>query len=210
MKKYNDLQNIAIPIIGDLKGNDIPSPEEYTYWKAREKRVFYIDYEIDEDYMLIELSKIIIQMNIDEKDVENPDPIYLYIHSYGGDLDQAYSFCDICISSRIPIVTINMGVAMSAGLLILLSGKRRYTFKHSSALVHQGFAGFQGTAEQIDEAQKAYKKQLAQMKDYILERTNIDEKTFNKHRTKDWYLTSTEQLDLGVVNKIISSFDEIL
>lgn len=204
-----DFMEFQLPLIGDIKESDIPSPEEYTYWNARKNRTFYIDYEIDDNYALVELSKVIIQMNYEERNVENPDPIYIWIHSYGGDLDQAYSFCDICMTSRIPIVTINMGVAMSAGLLILLSGSRRYTFKHSTALVHQGSAGFQGTADQIDEAQKNYKKQLAQMKEYILDRTNIDEKTFNKYKTKDWYLTSEEQLNLGVVDKIIKSFDEI-
>lgn len=28
-------------------------------------------------------------MNIEEKDNENPDPIRLFIHSYGGDIEQA-------------------------------------------------------------------------------------------------------------------------
>lgn len=204
-----ETETFAIPLIGNLKSSDIPTPEEYTYWKARENRTFYIDYELQEDYSLVELSKIIVQMNMEEKDVENPEPIYLWVYSYGGDLDQAFAFCDLCISSRIPIITINMGVAMSAGFLILLSGGRRYTFKHASALVHSGSAAFTGTAEQIEEAQKNYKKQLSQMKDYILERTKIDEKTFNKYKTKDWYLTSEEQLSYGVVDKIIDNFSDI-
>lgn len=204
------MEMIELPILGQAPDSPWPAPEEYTYWQARKNRVFYIDYEIDDAYQLIELSKVIIQMNVEEKDIENPDPIYIYVFSYGGDLEQSYAFCDLCISSRIPIVTINMGVAMSGGLLILLAGKRRYTFKHSTALIHQGGGGFQGTAEQIDEAQKNYKKQLAQMKDYILDRTKIDEKLFNKYKTKDWYLAADEQLDLGVVDKIVDCIDEII
>ena len=69
-----------------------------------------------------------------------------------------------------------MGVAMSAGFLIFLSGKKRYAFPHTSMLVHSGSAAFQGTAEQIEEAQRNYKKQIGQMKSYILANTNIDEK----------------------------------
>lgn len=38
-------------------------------------------------------------------------------------------------------------------------------------LVHSGSAAFQGTAEQIEEAQKNYKKQIEQMKSYILDNT---------------------------------------
>ena len=194
-----------------IKEQTWPCPEEVTYWEARQNRTFYIDYEIDDDYNLIELSKVIIQMNMTEKDIDKKDlkPIYLWVFSYGGDLDQAYSFIDLCMSSRIPVITINMGVAMSAGLLILLAGHKKYGFKHSQALVHSGSAGFSGTAEQIEEAQKNYKKQLEQMKQYIISRTKISESLFDQNRTKDWYLSDEEQVQYGVVDKIVENFEDL-
>ena len=204
---------ILLPsILENAKSENYISPEEFTYWKARENRTFYVDYEIDEGYSLIELGKIIIQMNMEEKDIpkEELKPIYLYVHSYGGDLEQSFFFCDLVMSSRIPIVTVAMGVAMSAGFLIFCAGHKRYAFKHSQLLVHSGSAGFQGTAEQIEEAQKNYKKQLNEMKTYILSRTNIDEKVFNKNKAKDWYLTSEELVKYNVVDKLVDNFDDIL
>lgn len=204
------MELFEIPLIGDTKENQLPSPEEYTYWKDRKNRTFYIDYEIDEDYSLVELAKIIIQMNIEEKDVETPEPIRLFIHSYGGDIEQSLFFCDLVKASRIPIITIGIGVAMSAGFLIFLSGKKRYAFSHTSMLVHSGSAAFQGTAEQIEEAQKNYKKQIEQMKSYILDNTVIDEKTFNKNRNKDWYLSSDELLKYGIIDEIITDLTTII
>lgn len=204
------IELLEIPLIGETKESQLPSLEEYTYWKDRKNRTFYIDYEIDESYSLVELSKIIIQMNIEEKDIENPEPIRLFIHSYGGDIEQSLFFCDLVKASRIPIITIGMGVAMSAGFLIFLSGKKRFAFSHTSMLVHSGSAAFQGTAEQIEEAQKNYKKQIEQMKSYILENTNIDEKTFNKNRNKDWYLSSDELLKYGVIDEIITDITTII
>ena len=204
------MELFEIPLIGDTKENQLPSPEEYTYWKDRKNRTFYIDYEIDEDYSLVELAKIIIQMNIEEKDVETPEPIRLFIHSYGGDIEQSLFFCDLVKASRIPIITIGMRVAMSAGFLIFLSGKKRYAFSHTSMLVHSGSAAFQGTADQIEEAQKNYKKQIEQMKSYILDNTVIDEKTFNKNRNKDWYLSSDELLKYGIIDEIITDLTTII
>lgn len=204
------MELVEIPLVGDIKENQLPSPEEYTYWKDRKNRTFYIDYEIDEDYSLVELAKIIIQMNFEEKDIESPEPIHLFIHSYGGDIEQSLFFCDLVKSSRIPIITIGMGVAMSAGFLIFLSGKKRFAFSHTSMLVHSGSAAFQGTAEQIEEVQKNYKKQIEQMKSYILENTNIDEKTFNKNRNKDWYLSSDEVLKYGVIDEVITDITTII
>ena len=76
-------------------------------------------------------------------------------------------------------------------------------------MVHSGNASFSGTAEQIDSAQKNYKKQIEDMKSYVLERTSIDEKTFNKNRSKDWYLTEEELKKYNVVDEIISDISVI-
>lgn len=199
-------------ILQDALSDKYLSPEEYTYWKARENRTFYIDYELDEDYMAIELGKIIIQMNMEEKDIpkEELKPIYIWIHSFGGDLAQCDALVDIMIASRIPIVTVAMGAAMSAGFMLLLAGHRRYAFKHSNLMVHSGSAAFSGTSEQIEEAQKNYRKQIEGMKKYILSRTAISEKLFNKNKSKDWYLAGKDLEKYKIVDKIVTSFDEII
>ena len=206
------IELLEIPLVGNTKESELPTTEEYTYWKDRKNRTFYVDYEIDECYSLVELAKIIIQMNIEERDIpkEQLQPIRLFIHSYGGDLEQANFFCDLVQASRIPIITIAMGVAMSAGFLIFLSGHKRYAFKHTQLMVHSGSAAFQGTAEQIEEAQKNYKKQIEEMKTYILEKTTIDEKTFNKNKNKDWYLSSDELLKYHVIDEIITDLSVII
>ncbi len=200
-----------LPLVGNTKASDVPSPEEYTYWKDRKNRCFYIDYIIDDDFMLIELSKIIVQMNMEEMNIpeEELKPIYLWLFTYGGSLDQAQYFCDLVESSRIPIITICMGAAMSAGFLIFLAGKKRYAFPHSRMLVHSGSGAFQGTAEQIEEAQKDYKKQINEMKEYILARTSIPERIFSKNRSKDWYLTAADLEEYKIVDKIITNISEI-
>lgn len=202
---------LELPLIGATKESDVPTPEEYTYWKSRSDRTFYIDYEIGDDYELIELCKAIIQLNIAEKDIDISDlkPIRIFIHSFGGELEQANFLCDLIQSSRIPIITVAMGVAMSAGFLILLSGHKRYAFKHSQLMVHSGGGSFQGTAEQLESAQKNYKKQIEAMKSYILERTTIDEKTFNKNRSKDWYLNDDELIKYNVVDGIVTDISMI-
>lgn len=190
---------------------DLVDSREYTYWKLRKQRVFTIDWELGDDYEAIELAKIIMQMNFEEKDIpeDQLQKITLLIFSYGGSIDQAQALCDIIEASRIPIVTVCMGVAMSAGFLIFLAGKRRYAFKQGSFMIHQGEAVLSGSADMIQQAQDNYRKTLDQMKEYILERTTIDPKLFKKNKLKDWYLSSQEASELGVC-KVVSSFDEII
>lgn len=189
----------------------LPDPIQVNYWKLRKDRIFSIDYELEDDYKCIELAKLIYQMNVEEQDVpvDELKPITLLIFSYGGDLSQATALCDVIEASRIPVITVCMGVAMSAGLLIFLAGKRRYALKQSNLLVHTGSAAFEGTSQQIEEAQKNYKKTLDKMKDYIVSHTKIDEKLFNRNKSKDWYIEGKEIESLGIAT-VINSFSEIV
>ena len=45
---------------------------------------------------------------------------------------------------------------------------------------------------------------------YIRSKTNIDTKLFNKNKTKDWYLTDEEQVELCVVSAIVEDIYSIL
>lgn len=205
---FPGLTALAIP--QDLLNTTLPTSSEVTYWNNRAKRVFWIDYNIDDSFDLVELEKIIFAINMEDmgKPVEERVPIKLYIHSYGGDLEQAFAFCDILMASDTPIYTIATGVAMSSAMLIFLAGHKRFAFKHSSLLIHEGSATLSGTQQQVADAQKNYKAQIDQMKDYVLSRTEIPEKVFKKNRSKDWYLTLDEIVNYKVAD-IVSSLSEI-
>lgn len=204
---------LSLPVIDlreSLEEMSLPSPEEYDYWVGRKNRIFYVDYDIDENYGVIELSKAIFQMNIEEMNIPEDElkPIIIMIHSFGGDVFQANYFADLLIASRIPIYTVAMGSAMSGGFHIFLAGHKRFVFEHSQLMVHKGYGGFEGTADEIEQFQKNYKKLQDEMKEYILSRTDIDVKVFNKNRSKDWYLTKDE-IEKYNVAKVIKNITEI-
>lgn len=200
---------IGIAIPQELEDLTLPAPDELNYWSLREQRTFFIDYEIDEHYSLIELSKEIIRINNEEKDVENPMPIILYIHSYGGDVRQAIFFCDLIEASRVPVITVAAGAAMSAGFLIFLAGRTRYAFKHTKVLIHQGSGAAAGNYEEMDAAQKMFKDEVNSMREYILSHTKIYESTYEKKKTKDWYISGDKLVAYGIADKIIENLSEI-
>lgn len=204
------MQVLDIVIPEELTDIKLPSPELVHYYKDYDKRRIYINYDIDDS--LFEITKQIMEYNRQDKEkpIEEIAPIIIYIQSYGGDLYQAYTLISTILASRVPVYTVNMGVAMSAGFLILLAGHKRYAMKYSTAMLHTGSGGASGTFEQMEEQQKNYKKLIDTMRDYILERTKIDVKLFNRNKSKDWYLTDKEQVELGVVNEIVASLDDIL
>lgn len=203
---------LEIQIPQTVENLQLPSWEAMNYWKLESNRVFFIDSEEVMSYDLLEIAKSIMIINLADKGIKKEDrkPIILCINTYGGDLAAAYSLVDVMLSSTTPIRTVNFGLAMSAGLLLLLGGEVRYCLSHSNALIHTGSGGVQGTFEQIEESQKNYKKMVDDMKDYILERTSIDSKLFNKNKTKDWYFSSEEQITYGICTNIITNLDDII
>lgn len=203
-----ELMTLAIP--QKLENLQLPSPELLTYYRDLEDRTIWIDYGVDES--ILEVSKLIMYFNKLDKGipVENRRPIKLLLYSYGGDGQACFSLLDVISLSKTPVWTVNMGVAMSAGLLILLGGHKRFCLKNSTALAHSGSGGASGTFEQTEAQMKDYKRFVDTMRNYIIERTNIDTKTLNKYKTKEWYLYAEDQIKFGIVNKIIDDIDEIL
>ena len=201
---------MQVLIPNNLENLQLPSPELLTYYRNLEDRVIWIDYGVDES--ILEVSKLIMYFNKEDRNVpvEQRNPIKLLLYSYGGDGQACFSLLDVIALSKTPVYTINMGVAMSAGLLILLAGHKRFCLKNSTALAHSGSGGASGTFEQTEAQMKDYKRFIDTMRNYIIERTNIDVKTLNKYKSKEWYLYAEEQTKYRVVDKIIDDIDEIL
>ena len=204
----DELMRITIP--NNLENLQLPSPELLTYYRDLEDRIIWIDYDVGEP--ILEVSKLIMYFNKVDKDipVEERKPIKLLVYSYGGDGNACFSLLDIIAISKTPVYTYNMGVAMSAGLLILLAGHKRFCLKNSTALAHSGSGGACGTYEQTEAQMKDYQRFVQTMRDYILERTDIDTKTFNKYKNKEWYLYSEDQIKYHIVDKIVDDILEIM
>ena len=204
----DELMQIAIP--QSIENLQLPDPELVTYYRNLEDRVIWIDYGVDES--ILEVSKLIMYFNKLDKDIpiEDRQPIKLLLYSYGGDGQACFSLLDIIALSKTPVWTINMGVAMSAGLLILLAGHKRFCLKNSTALAHSGSGGTQGSYESTEAQMKDYRHFVQMMREYIIEKTKIDQKLMNKKKSQEWYIYASEQVELGIVDKIIDDIDEIL
>lgn len=206
------MEFILPQILESAKSDQYITPEEYAYWRLAENRTFYIsgDELFADDFL--EIGKQIMLFNKEDKGkaIEDRIPIKVLIYTYGGDLHGVYSLSSIIMASKTPVITVNMGLCYSAGGLLLLSGHKRYCLHRSQCLIHQGSGGAQGTFSEMEASQANYKKLVTEMKDYILERTKIDEKLFNKQKSKDWYISDKEQIELGIVDGFLDDIDEIL
>ena len=196
---------VAIP--ESVENLQLPNPDLLTYYKDEKDRVLWIEGEIGDG--LFELSKMILRYNMEDKDipVEERKPIKIFINSPGGDLDSTLAFIGMINISKTPIWTIDACWAYSAAGLILMAGHKRYALPNTECLIHSGSGYLGGSYEQTTEQMKNYKYLVDKMRDFIFSKTKIDQKTFKKYSTKDWYIYTDEMLNYGIVDEIVNDLD---
>lgn len=200
------LENVTI----ELPDPTLPDPAMINYYLFEKDRKFFLDQEIG--YSVMEMIKLIMRWNLEDKDipVEERKPITIYIMSEGGLLSYMWTLIDIMLISKTPIITVNVGVAGSAAALIYLAGSKRYMLKQAITVIHQGSTEVIGDASKVMDAVDNYKVELNKMRQYILDRTNITTKLFNKKNKDDWYIDADSCLEYGICHNIVETLDEII
>lgn len=130
-------------------------------------------------------------------------PIQLIIDSTGGSLIDTFTIIDAINLSKTPVEAYVIGSAYSGAFFITISANRRYGYKHSSYLFHEGSAGNSGTSGQFENFTAFYKKQLQALKDIVLECTNITEEEYDKIKREDIWYDAEEALAKGIIDEVL-------
>ena len=138
--------------------------------------------------------------------IKERKPIKIYIDSCGGSLTDAFTIIDSIRMSKTPVITIATGCAYSAGFFIFISGHKRIAYPHASFLYHEGSATNGGTASQFRNFADFYDIQLTQLKQIVLDYTDIDEDEYNKHKKDDWWMTAEDAINYGIADEIAEEF----
>lgn len=163
-------QMFQVEIPRDVANLQLPDPALVTFYKNLDKRVLWLDTEVDDNWN--EYAKYIVEFNEEDKGVPKDErvPIKLFINSPGGCLDTCNMLIDFIKLSETKIVGINTQLCMSAAAFVYFACHERLTMPRAQFLLHSGSAeGISGTAEQIQSYNAQYKKQIKQLKDYLVE-----------------------------------------
>ena len=138
--------------------------------------------------------------DIEPTSITDRKPINIYIDSFGGSLNAAFTIGDIIKNSKTPVYTINIGVCQKEALYPYLAGHKRYAYPRSSFYLDKNI-------ERLDlsEGQSNYedfiKKQALEVKDMVLEATKITETDYENR--KGWWLTADKANELLVCHEVL-------
>ena len=177
-------------------------------------RTLFLNKQVDQD-SIGEITKQIIQINEEDENTKRlaslhyfeytPQPIKLYIDSYGGSVYQCLGLLSVMEKSKTPLHTIVTGCAMSAGFMILICGHKRFGYRLSTPLYHQVSTGFWGTLKDMEAEIEETRRLQKVLEDIVLDRTKITKDKLKQvyDGKKDWFMSANEALKLGVVDEII-------
>lgn len=204
---YNLDKDIIDYYYSYLSNKDISSFDKLTEISDVTNRNLYILGDITIDTGIAIETMIRFYNQIDEQlniDIIDRIPIKIWINSGGGALDSAFTICDVIEVSKTPIITINQGTAASAAALIFLAGHHRITFPRAYFMLHEGSAGIgQIDAHKFQAFSDFYKIQREQLKEIIIEKTNISEEMYDKCSKDDWWIFADEAIQLNIADEIM-------
>ena len=214
MRKYDRMKNMADCQI------DIMNPDEIIGSNALHSaleemelgyRIFWVIGQIDNKQL--DIARAIYQLNLEDDDegipVEDRMPIRIMIYSSGGLAHVGKAIVDAIDISDTPVYTYNMGMAMSAAFYMLISGHKRFAMRSSGAMWHEPSSGFEGALFELQRFISHMEDLGAELKEHVLEKTDISEDLLAEKREEDWHMNAADQLKYGVVDKIVSSMDEM-
>lgn len=202
--------NVIINVPNNVENMLLPDPSLLNYYKNLKNRTIWLETEIDES--CLEIIKDIINFNIEDAGcpVEERKPIYIMVHSPGGNLSETNSIIDAIKASKTPVYSVNIGCAHSGACFISMACHKRFAMKNSTYLIHHGEGQFSGTFEQVVCQLNEYQRQIECLEGFIHENTKIPNDVFEERINTEWFVTAQEALEYGICDKIIDSLDDIM
>jgi ATP-dependent Clp protease protease subunit len=137
--------------------------------------------------------------------------ISLYINSPGGSVSAGMAIYDTMRLIPNDVNTLAMGFAASMGQFLLSAGTpgKRFCLPHAQILMHQGSAGFGGTAADVEIYAAQLERVGAMMLRLIAEHTGQSVETIEADSRRDRWFDAEEALAYGLVDHILDRVDDI-
>ncbi len=168
-------------------------------------RVIFLGTQID-DYTANTLQAQLLYLD----SVDPGKDISIYINSPGGSVYAGLGIYDTMQFVSSDVSTICTGMAASMAAVLLVAGKegKRAALKHSRVMIHQPMGGAQGQASDIEITAREIQKLKKELYSIIAEHSHTDYDKVWADSDRDYWMTSQEALDYGMIDRIYIKNDK--
>lgn len=131
-------------------------------------------------------------------------PIYIYINSPGGHVTSGLAIYDVINYIKSEVITIGMGLCASLGAFLLATGNKRYALPNTKVMIHQPLGRSEGQATDMMIVAKEIINTRSRLNKILSLKTNKPIEKIEKDSERDYYMTSEEAKEYGLIDDILS------
>ena len=188
-----------IPIVVEQTGRMERAYDIYS--RLLKERIVFIGTPVDDTVASLTIAQLLFL------EAESPDKdVSIYINSPGGSVTAGLGILDTMNYIKPDVATICMGQASSMGAVLLSGGKKgkRSALPNSRVMVHQPWAGMEGTASDI----QIHAQELLAMKERLNKilavQTGKTIKNITDDTDRDFFMTAEEAKKYGLIDRVLN------
>ncbi len=169
------------------------------YSRLLKNRIILLSGEIDDDVSNVIIAQLLYLDSISQEDIS------IYINSPGGSITSGMAIYDTMnfIKSDVSTTCVGMCASMAAFLLSCGTPGKRYCLPNSEVMIHQPLGGVKGQATEISIVAKRILALRTKLNTILSKNTKKNIKQIEQDTERDYYMTSSEALDYGIIDKIL-------
>jgi ATP-dependent Clp protease protease subunit len=171
------------------------------------QRILVLDRELDEDNGIALCEQLVLLASEDAR-----SDITLLINSPGGLVHEMLAIADLMAVVPCDVRTVALGIAASAGQFLLTAGTpgKRYALPHARVLMHQGSAGFGGSAVDVGVQAGNLRRNRDLVIDLTAAATGRSRETIARDSDRDRWWDARSACEYGFVDHVATSFGEVV
>ena len=164
-------------------------------------RIIFLGVPIDDDVANIIQAQLLFLASTDSS-----ADVSIYLNTPGGSVSAGLGIYDTMQLIEPNVATICTGMAASMGAILLCAGVKgkRSALPHSRIMIHQPLGGANGQASDIEIAAREIMKVKKELYTILSERTGKPYGTIESDADRDFWMTSAEALEYGMIDEILS------
>jgi len=175
------------------------------YSRLLRERIVFLGTEVEDQAANLIVAQLLFL------EAEDPDTdIRLYVNSPGGSAYAGFAIYDAMQFVKPDVQTYAVGMAMSAGALILAGGAegKRYVLPNSKVMIHQGSGGFRGTPADIQIAAKEILSLTRRYAEILAAHTHRDVDEVMRDIDRDRFLGPADAIEYGIADHVLTSRED--
>ena len=172
------------------------------YSRLLKERIIFLGGPVTDDVANLIIAQLIF---LDHEDPKKD--IHFYINSPGGSVTAGLAIYDTMEFVKPDVSTICIGMAASMGAVLLGGGVKgkRFALPNAEVMIHQVMGGAEGQATDIEITARHILKTKDRLNRILADHTGQPLKKVEKDTDRDYYMSSEEAKEYGIIDKIITT-----